>query len=194
MINFADPSHYVSNMNSGGSVASYFGVPDMINTSYWSDKYGSNPLTNLLDKTGSWMNSINPSTLGAQNALISSSIDSRNAAQQFERQMELQNDQQAFNAEEARIARDWTERLANTAYQRSAADLKAAGLNPWLAVQNPASSAGGVAASSTQGQASRAENTTTSALNTGLQVIGSIISAAISAIAKLGSSAASAAG
>lgn len=180
--------------NSAGSVASYYGVPDMINSSYWSSKYGSNPLTNLLDKGSSWLNSINPSLVTSQNALIASSIDSRNAAQQFERQMEMQNDQQAFNAEEARIARDWTERMANTAYQRSAADLKAAGLNPWLAVQSPASSAGGVAASGTQGQVSRAENTTTSALNTGVQVIGSIISSVIQAIAKLGSSAASAAG
>lgn len=39
----------------------------------------------------------------------------------------------AYNAEQARINREWQEHMANTVYQRTIADMKAAGINPVLA-------------------------------------------------------------
>lgn len=46
-----------------------------------------------------------------------------------------QNEMANFNANQARITRDWQENLSNTAYRRAMTDMRASGLNPILAYQ-----------------------------------------------------------
>lgn len=67
---------------------------------------------------------------------------------------------QAFNAEQAQIARDFDERMANTSYQRAIADMKAAGINPMFAISqggaySPSSPSASIGASPSGANATR---------------------------------------
>lgn len=63
--------------------------------------------------------------LGGLKNLVTGDLD-------FAREVELLNQTQAFNAQEAAKSRDWQQEMSNTAHQREAADLEAIGLNPAL--------------------------------------------------------------
>lgn len=78
-------------------------------------------------------------------------------------QNEINSDEATFardhSAWQAGISRDWQEKMSNTAYQRSTADMKAAGLNPMLAYsQGGASTPGGAMGQSPMAHAAKLDS------------------------------------
>lgn len=68
-------------------------------------------------KNATGPDAVGPSQLGALDKLVENIANERE-----------------WNSAEAQKNRDFQERMSNTAVQRASADIKAAGLNPWLAV------------------------------------------------------------
>lgn len=118
---------------------------------------------------------------------ISDSFDNLLTGQRdYDRNKGLQDIANKFNVTEAQKARDFSERMSNTAYQRAVADMKAAGLNPALLY-----SSGGVAstpATSAAHSASASAGNSSQALTSLIGTVGQLILGGV----RLGNSAAAA--
>lgn len=129
----------------------------------------------------SWNNEFSP--LRGGSSVASNDLGSANFFQglansftgnlDFERSKALANQANEFSALEAQKARDWQTEMSNTAYQRAAADLKAAGLNPALVLSGASgasSGSGAVAHSST------ARSSPTDAFGNLVRLVGTAVS------------------
>lgn len=85
------------------------------------------------------------SQMSAQQAMA---FEASQAAQMMKFQREMLQNQMQYNSAQATNQRDWQERMRATAYQATVKDMIAAGINPILAAQLGATSAGSGATAS----------------------------------------------
>lgn len=74
--------------------------------------------------------------LSALGAFGTSALNRRNQRKVNEHLTGKEQEQNAFNAEQAQINRDYQTEMSNTSYQRAVTDMQAAGVNPALSMSN----------------------------------------------------------
>lgn len=146
-----------SNQNSQGSGWELGGSNSASSAYDWSNAYGYGTSDSFGEGwQESWSDAYSENygrTFGRE----ASAQDILNAREANAVQRDLWSDQAAYNAQQAALDRQFQAYMSNTAYQRAVQDLRAAGLNPILAVGNMgASTPQGATASAGLASASKA--------------------------------------
>lgn len=104
--------------------------PDSTIQDWFTDSYNTTVNERgVADSVGSYSGSSSLTGLGAFLGALTNRIVGRELTG-------AEREQNVFNASQAQIDRDFQERMANTQYQRAVADMRLAGVNPALAMNN----------------------------------------------------------
>lgn len=178
--NFWDAFTHPISMLTGAIKANNAGIPDEYDTMSWSSQDWINYARNGTLPNGATVGSnVVPNNSNSPDATTDVTGYDQ-ALWDLDKTKELLAEQRAYNSAEAEKNRQWQERMSNSAYQRAVEDLKAAGLNKWLAVTGgngaSASTPSGSSASSQAGDASTPNPQLAKAmLQFGQSIIGSIL-------------------
>lgn len=157
ILNLGNGSRGWSNQSSNGSGWELGGSNSASSAYDWSNAYGYGNTDSFGEGwQESWSDAYSEN-FGRTYGREASAQDILNAREANAVQRDLWSDQAAYNAQQAALDRQFQAYMSNTAYQRAVQDLRAAGLNPILAVGNMgASTPQGATASAGLASASKA--------------------------------------
>lgn len=101
------------------------------------------------------------------------------AQQAFERDKQLMEMNNQFNAEQVQIGREWQAQREDTYYQRKVEDMKTAGINPIMAISGGGADVGSTPTASSSSVRSSGSNYSGSSAGNGLGAIASVLAGLI---------------
>lgn len=120
--------------------------------------------------------------LGFQNDGVKNADLARNelsADNQLQRDKQLMEMNNQFNAEQAQIGREWQAQREDTYYQRMVEDMKTAGINPIMAISGGGADVGSTPTASSSSARSSGSNYSGSSAGNGLGAIASVLAGLI---------------